>query len=60
MIQGFMILSNVTPFSIKHNNNSTQPTCFPNHMAMTQGNTCMYIHDLTNNNNSGDSISSSG
>ena len=29
-------------------------------MVMTQGNTCPYINDFTNNNNSGDSISSSG
>ena len=33
---------------------------FPKHMIMAQGNTCTYITDLTNNNNSGDSISSSG
>ena len=32
---------------------------FPKHMIMAQGNTCTYITDLTNNNNSGDSISSS-
>ena len=32
---------------------------FPKHMSMAQGNTCTYITDLTNNNNSGDSISSS-
>ena len=29
-------------------------------MVMTQGNTCPYINDFTNNNNSGDSIKSSG
>ena len=33
---------------------------FSKHMIMAQGNTCTYITDLTNNNNSGDSISSSG
>ena len=30
---------------------------FPNHMIMTQGNTCTYINGLTNNSNSGDSRS---
>jgi len=30
--------------------NPTQPTfCFPNHLIMTQGNTCTYINGLTNN-----------
>ena len=29
-------------------------------MVMTQGNTYPHINDFTNNNNSGDSISSSG
>jgi len=39
----------------------TQTTLyFPNHVIMTQGNTCTYINDLTINNNSGDSILSSG
>jgi len=32
---------------------------FSNHLIMTQGNTCTYINDLTNNIKSGDSISSS-
>jgi len=38
-----------------------QPTFyFPNHMFMSQVNVCASINDLTNNNNNGDSISSSG
>ena len=28
----------------------------PNNTTMTQGNTCTYLNDLTNNNNSGESI----
>ena len=44
-----------------HYSNSTQTTLyFPNHKFMTQWKTCTYINDLTNNNNSGDSISSYG
>jgi len=38
--------------------NSNQTTVyFPNHVMMAQGNTCTYINDLTNNNNSRESLS---
>jgi len=51
---------NVVSLAGIHSNINKQHFISHNHMIMTQGNTRTYINDLTHNNNSGDSIASSG